>query len=97
MSMILILIEIKFDIDINDDELLIIILEHNKKENRDYSKFNIWEIIEIGIWGIFWNSLDDHPWTIPKIILEKTLLFHFILNNYFLFLLTFLITISHLS
>jgi hypothetical protein len=34
MSMIFILIEIKFDIDINNDELLIIIWEHNKKENR---------------------------------------------------------------
>jgi hypothetical protein len=31
-SMIFILIEIKFDIDINNDELLIIIWEHNKKE-----------------------------------------------------------------
>jgi hypothetical protein len=34
MSMIFILIEIKFDIDINNDELLIIIWEHNKKENH---------------------------------------------------------------
>jgi hypothetical protein len=33
MSMIFILIEIKFDIDINNDELLIIIWEHNKEEN----------------------------------------------------------------
>jgi hypothetical protein len=33
MSMIFILIEIKFDIDINNDELLIVIWEHNKKEN----------------------------------------------------------------
>jgi hypothetical protein len=32
MSMIFTLIEIKFDIDINNDELLIIIWEHNKKE-----------------------------------------------------------------
>jgi hypothetical protein len=72
MSMIFILIEIKFDIDINNDELLIIIWEHNKKENYDYSKFNIWQIIGIGIWGIFWNCSYDHPWTIPKIILEKT-------------------------
>ncbi len=29
-----ILIEIKFDIDIYNDELLIIVWEHNKKENR---------------------------------------------------------------
>jgi len=34
MSMIFILIEIKFNIDINNDELLIIIWEHNKKENH---------------------------------------------------------------
>jgi len=34
MSMIFILIEIKFDIDINNEELLIIIWEHNKKKNR---------------------------------------------------------------
>jgi len=34
MSMIFILIEIKFDIDINNDELLIIIWELNKEENR---------------------------------------------------------------
>jgi hypothetical protein len=33
MSMIFILIEIKFNIDINNDELFIIIYEHNKKEN----------------------------------------------------------------
>jgi hypothetical protein len=33
MSMIFILIEIKFDIDINNDELLIIMREHNKNEN----------------------------------------------------------------
>ncbi len=33
MSMIFILIKIKFDIDINNDELLIIVWEHNKKEN----------------------------------------------------------------
>jgi hypothetical protein len=33
MFMIFILIEIKFDIDINNDELLIIMWEHNKKEN----------------------------------------------------------------
>jgi hypothetical protein len=33
MSMIFILIEIKFDIDINNDELLLIIWEHNKEEN----------------------------------------------------------------
>jgi len=32
MFMIFILIEIKFDIDINNDELIIIIWEHNKKE-----------------------------------------------------------------
>jgi hypothetical protein len=32
MSMIFILIEIKFDIDINNDELLVIMWEHNKKE-----------------------------------------------------------------
>jgi len=31
MFMIFVLIEIKFDIDINNDELLIIIWEHNKK------------------------------------------------------------------
>jgi hypothetical protein len=34
MFMIFILIIIKFDIDINNDELLIIICEHNKKENH---------------------------------------------------------------
>jgi hypothetical protein len=34
MSVIFILIEIKFDVDIYNDELLIIIWEHNKKENR---------------------------------------------------------------
>jgi len=34
MPMIFILIEIKFNIDINNDELLIIIWEHNKKENH---------------------------------------------------------------
>jgi hypothetical protein len=34
MSMIFILLKIKFDIDINNDELLIIIWEHNKKKNR---------------------------------------------------------------
>jgi len=33
MSMIFILCEIKFDIDINNNELLIIIWEPNKKEN----------------------------------------------------------------
>jgi hypothetical protein len=33
MSMLFMLIEIKFDIDKNNDELLIIIWEHNKKEN----------------------------------------------------------------
>jgi hypothetical protein len=33
MSMLFMLIEIKFDIDINNDKLLIIIREHNKKEN----------------------------------------------------------------
>jgi hypothetical protein len=33
MSMMFILIEIKFDIDINNDELLLIICEHNKEEN----------------------------------------------------------------
>jgi hypothetical protein len=32
MSMIYILIEIKLDIDVNNDGLLIIIWEHNKKE-----------------------------------------------------------------
>ncbi len=32
MSVIFILIEIKFDIDINNDELLIMIQEHSKKE-----------------------------------------------------------------
>jgi hypothetical protein len=32
MSMISILIEIKFNIDINNDELFIIICEHNKKK-----------------------------------------------------------------
>jgi hypothetical protein len=32
MSMIFILIEIKSDIEINNDELLIIIWEHNKKK-----------------------------------------------------------------
>jgi hypothetical protein len=32
MFIIFILIEIKFDIDMNNDELLIIIWEHNKKE-----------------------------------------------------------------
>ncbi len=31
MSMIFMLIEIKFDMDINNDELLIIIWEYNKK------------------------------------------------------------------
>jgi hypothetical protein len=36
MSMIFILIEIKFDIDINNDELLIIMREHNKNENRHW-------------------------------------------------------------
>jgi hypothetical protein len=34
MCMIFILIEIKFNIDVNNDEFLIIIWEHNKKENR---------------------------------------------------------------
>jgi hypothetical protein len=33
MFMIFVLIEIKFDIGINNDELLIFIWEHNKKEN----------------------------------------------------------------
>jgi hypothetical protein len=33
MFMIFIVIEIKFKIEINNDELLIIIGEHNKKEN----------------------------------------------------------------
>jgi len=33
MFMIFILMKIKFDIHINNDELLIIIWEHNKKEN----------------------------------------------------------------
>ncbi len=33
MSMIYILIEIKLDIDVNNDGLLIIIWEHNNKEN----------------------------------------------------------------
>jgi hypothetical protein len=33
MSMIFILIEIKFNIDMNNDELSLIIWEHNKKEN----------------------------------------------------------------
>jgi hypothetical protein len=33
MSTIFSLIEIKFDIDINNDELLTTIWEHNKKEN----------------------------------------------------------------
>jgi hypothetical protein len=33
MSMIFILIKIKVDIDTNNDELLIIIWEHNKEEN----------------------------------------------------------------
>ncbi len=36
MSMIFILIEIKFHIDINNDELLIIIREHYKKENHHW-------------------------------------------------------------
>jgi hypothetical protein len=34
MSMTFILIEIQFEIDINNDELSIIIWERNKKENR---------------------------------------------------------------
>jgi hypothetical protein len=34
MSMIIILIEIKFDVDINNDELLIITWKHNKEENH---------------------------------------------------------------
>jgi len=34
MSVIFILIEIKFNIDINNDELLIIIWKHNKNENH---------------------------------------------------------------
>ncbi len=34
MSMMFTLIEITFDIDINSDELLIIIWEHNKKERK---------------------------------------------------------------
>jgi hypothetical protein len=33
MSIIFILIKIEFDIDINNDELLINVWEHNKKEN----------------------------------------------------------------
>jgi len=37
MSMIFILIEIKFDIDTNNDKLLIIIWKHNKKENHHYN------------------------------------------------------------
>jgi hypothetical protein len=36
MSMIFILIKSKFDIDINDDELLISIWKHNKKENHHW-------------------------------------------------------------
>jgi hypothetical protein len=36
MSMIFILIEIKFHIDINNDELLIIMREHNKNEIRHW-------------------------------------------------------------
>ncbi len=36
MSMIFVLIEIKFKIYINNDELLIIIWQHNKKENRHW-------------------------------------------------------------
>jgi hypothetical protein len=36
MSMIFILIGIKFDIDVNNDELLIITWEHYKKENRHF-------------------------------------------------------------
>jgi len=36
MSMIFILIEIKFDIDISNDELLIIIWEYNEKEYRQW-------------------------------------------------------------
>jgi hypothetical protein len=36
MSMMFILIEITFDIDINNDELLIIIWEHNKKETHPW-------------------------------------------------------------
>jgi len=34
MSIIFILVEIKFDIDKNNDELSIIIWEYNKKENH---------------------------------------------------------------
>jgi hypothetical protein len=33
MFMVFVLIEIKFDIDINNDELWIVIWEHNKKKN----------------------------------------------------------------
>jgi hypothetical protein len=29
-------------------------------------------IIEIGIWGIFWNPLYGFSWTIPNTILEIT-------------------------
>jgi hypothetical protein len=36
MFMIFILIEIKFDIYINNDELLIIMREHNKNENHHW-------------------------------------------------------------
>jgi hypothetical protein len=42
MSMIFLLMEIKFDIHINKDELLIIIWEHNKKENCDLYCIATW-------------------------------------------------------
>jgi hypothetical protein len=44
MSMIYILIEIKLDIDVNNDGLLIIIWEHNKKENCDW--YCITQVVE---------------------------------------------------
>jgi hypothetical protein len=42
MFVIFILIEIKFDIHINNDELLIIIWEHNKKENCQWKCITMW-------------------------------------------------------
>jgi hypothetical protein len=44
MSMIYILIEIKLDIDVNNDGLFIIIWEHNMKENCDW--YCITQVVE---------------------------------------------------
>jgi hypothetical protein len=52
MSMKFILIKIKFDIDTDNNELLIIIWEHNKKKN--------WQCIATQSTSLFWGVVSKY-------------------------------------